>query len=232
MDRPHHRVRRGCQEAMTGCGPDTSFDFVPRSPWKVVHGAADEGSSVKKTRPILFPSDTAIISGRSRVQVSGRSVMWRLLILGTLFAAVLVNPLRAQDKIGPNASGPTYPGGSDITYQWDYSCPSGGECSFTCGGGGAAHVTKVSIYVGVMPVGTNQRNSSLFYEFNTRELRRGSGFSVNAGLSTLQCQFNGLTMDYSGPPRGARGTIDTPRRIDTPMSQDNSAPNTTGSVTR
>ena len=53
--------------------------------------------------------------------------MWRTLILGTLFAAVLVNPLRAraQDKIGPNALGPTYPG--EITYQWDYSCPSGGE---------------------------------------------------------------------------------------------------------
>jgi hypothetical protein len=158
--------------------------------------------------------------------------MWRTLILGTLFAAVLVNPLRAQDKIGPNASGPTYPGGSEITYQWDYSCPSGGECSFTCGSGGASHVTKLGIYLGAMPVGTNQKNSTLFYEFTTRELRRGSGFSVNAGLSTLQCQVNGLTVDYSGPPRDARRTIDTPRRIDTPMSQDNSAPATTGPVTR
>ena len=155
--------------------------------------------------------------------------MWRTLVLGTLFAAVLINPLGAQNKKGPDATGPTYPGGSEITYQWDYSCPSGGECSFTCGSGGAAHVTKVSIYLGVMPVGTNQRNSSLFYEFNTRELRRGSGFSVNAGLSTLQCQVNGLTVDYSGPPRDARRTIDTPRRIDTPMS----APaTTTGTVTR
>ena len=153
--------------------------------------------------------------------------MWRTLILGTLFAAVLVNPLRAlaQDKIGPNASGPTYPG--EITYQWDYSCPSGGECSFTCGTGGASHVTKLGIYLGAMPVGTNQKNSTLFYEFTTRELRRGSGFSVNAGLSTLQCQVNGLTVDYSGPPRDARRTIDTPRRIDTPMSQD-----TTGTLTR
>ena len=143
--------------------------------------------------------------------------MWRTLILGTLFAAVLVNPLRAlaQDKIGPNASGPTYPGGADISYQWDYSCPSGGECSFTCGSGGASHVTKLGIYLGVMPVGTNQKNSTLFYEFTTRELRRGSGFSVNAGLSTLQCQVNGLTVDYSGPPRDARSTIDTRRRIDT-----------------
>jgi hypothetical protein len=155
--------------------------------------------------------------------------MWRLLILGTLFTAALVNPLEAQDKTGPNASGPTYPGGSDITYQWEYSCPSGGECSFTCGSGGAAHVTKLRIYLGVMPVGTNQRNSTLFYEFNTREQRRGSGFSVNAGLSTLQCQVNGLTADYSGPPREAQRTIDTPRSIDTPMSRDNT---TTGTVTR
>jgi hypothetical protein len=155
--------------------------------------------------------------------------MWRTLILGTLFAAVLVNPLRAlaQDKIGPNASGRTYPG--EITYQWDYSCPSGGECSFTCGTGGAGHVTKLGIYLGAMPVGTDQKNFTLFYEFTTRELRRGSGFSINAGLSTLQCQVNGLTVDYSGSPRDARRTIDTPRRIDTPMS----APATTsGTVTR
>jgi hypothetical protein len=157
--------------------------------------------------------------------------MWRTLILGTLFAAVLVNPLRAQDKIGPNASGPTY-GGSEITYQWEYSCPSGGECSFTCGSGGASHVKTLVIYLGIMPVGTNQKNSTLFYEFTTREHRRGSGFSVNAGLSTLQCQVNGLTVDYAGPPREARGTIDTPRRIDTPMSQDNRAPATAGTVTR
>ena len=158
--------------------------------------------------------------------------MWRMLVLGTTFAALLANPLKAQDKMGPSASGPTYPSGSDITYQWDYSCPSGGECSFTCGSGGASHVTKLGIYLGTMPVGADQKNSTLFYEFTTRELRRGSGFSVNAGLSTLQCQVNGLTVDYSGPPREARRTIDTPRRIETPMSQDNNAPGTTGSVTR
>ena len=137
--------------------------------------------------------------------------------------------IEGSRQIGPSASGPTYPGGSDISYQWDYSCPSGGECSFTCGSGGASHVTKLDIYLGVMPVETNQKNSTSFYEFTTRELRRGSGFSVNAGLSTLQCQVNGLTVDYSGPPRDARRTIDTPRRNDAPMSQDNS---TTGTVTR
>jgi hypothetical protein len=157
--------------------------------------------------------------------------MWRPLILGTLFAAALVNPSEAQDRQGPNVSGPTSPGGSNITYQWDYSCPGAEECSFTCGSGGASHVAKLGIYLGVMPVGADQKNSTLFYEFTTRELRRGSGFSVNSGLSTLQCQVNGLTVDYSGPPREAGRTIDTPRRNDTPMSRDISAP-TTGSVTR
>jgi hypothetical protein len=152
--------------------------------------------------------------------------MWRTFFLGSMFAASLVNPLIAQDKMGSSASGPIYPGGSEITYQWDYSCPSGAECSFTCGTGGASHVMKLGIYLGTMPVGTDQKNSTLFYEFTTREFRRGSGFSVNAGLSTLQCQVNGLTADYSGPPRGAQ------RRIDAPMSQDNSVPATTGTITR
>jgi hypothetical protein len=140
-------------------------------------------------------------------QLSSEAVMWRTLILGTLFAAVLINPSWAQNKKDPNASGLTYPGGSEITYQWNYSCPSGGECSFTCGTGGASHVTKLSIYLGAMPISTDQKNATLSYEFTTRELRRGSGFSVNTGISTLQCQVNGLTIDYSGPPREGARTI-------------------------
>ena len=143
--------------------------------------------------------------------------MWRTLILGTLFAAVLINPSWAQNKNNPNASGLTYPGGSEITYQWNYSCPSGGECSFTCGTGGASHVTKLGIHLGAMPISADQKNATLSYEFTTRELRRGSGFSINTGLSTLQCQVNGLTVDYSGPPREGGRTIDPAG----PMSQNN-----------
>jgi hypothetical protein len=134
--------------------------------------------------------------------------MWRALILGTLFASVLINPLWAQNNKGSNASGPTHLGGSQITYQWDYSCPSDETCSFTCGTGGASHVTKLGIYLGTTPTGTDQKNSTLVYEFTTRERRRGSGFSVNTGLSTLQCQVDGLTIDYSGPPREGGRTID------------------------
>jgi hypothetical protein len=143
--------------------------------------------------------------------------MWRTLILGTLFAAIFINPSWAQNKRGPDALGPTYPGGTEITYQWDYSCPSGGECSFTCGTGGASHVTKLGIYLGAMPIGTDRKNATLSYEFTTRELRRGSGFSVNTGLSTLQCQVNGLVVDYSGPPREGGRTIDPTG----PISQNN-----------
>ena len=135
--------------------------------------------------------------------------MWRTLILGTLFAAVLISPSWAQDKKDPNASGLTYPGGSEITYQWNYSCPTrGGDCSFTCGTGGASHVTKLGIYLGAMPTGTDQKNATLFYEFTARELRQGSGFSINTGINTLQCQVDGLTIDYSGPPREGGRTID------------------------
>lgn len=135
--------------------------------------------------------------------------MRRTLILGTLFAVVLINPLWAQDKKGPNASRPTYPGEIEISYQWNYSCPSDiGECSFTCGTGGASHVKKLGIYLGSMPVGPYQKNATLSYEFTTRESRHGSGFSINTGISTLQCQVNGLTIDYSGPPREGGHTID------------------------
>jgi len=29
---------------------------------------------------------------------------------------------------------------------------------------------------------------------------RGNGFVINTGLSTLACQVNGMTLEYSGPP--------------------------------
>jgi hypothetical protein len=133
-------------------------------------------------------------------------VMSRTLIFGTLLGTVLINPLWAQNKNGQNPSGSTYPAGTEITYQWKYSCPNVGECSFTCGTGGASHVTKLDIFLGAMPVGIDQKNATLSYEFTTREGRRGSGFSINTGISTLQCQVDGLTVDYSGPrERGRTG---------------------------
>ena len=136
--------------------------------------------------------------------------MSRALIFGTLFAGLLMNSSWAQNKGEPQAAGPPYPGASEITFQWDYSCPSGQNCSFICpGAGGASHVTKLAIYLGTIPVGSNQNVPALVYDFSTREILRGNGFSISTGLSTLSCQVNGLTLDYSGPPRDGRGTIET-----------------------
>ena len=136
--------------------------------------------------------------------------MLRALIFGTLFAGLLMNSSWAQNKGEPQAVGPPYPGASEIAFQWDYSCPSGQNCSFICpGGGGASHVTKLAIYLGNIPVGGNQKAPAVVYEFSTREIPRGNGFSISTGLGTLSCQVNGLTEDYSGPPRDGRDTFDT-----------------------
>jgi hypothetical protein len=65
---------------------------------------------------------------------------------------------------------------------------------------GANHVTKLTIYLGKLPLGKNLNSPVLFYEFSTRERPNSSGFSINAGLSAMSCQVNGLALDYSGPP--------------------------------
>lgn len=128
--------------------------------------------------------------------------MSRALILGTLLAGLLMNLSWAQNKSEPQAAGPPYPGASEITFQWDYSCRSAQNCSFTCpGGGGASHVTNLAIYLGTIPVGSGQKVPAVLYDFSTREIPRGNGFTISTGINTLSCQVNGLTLDYSGPPR-------------------------------
>jgi hypothetical protein len=124
--------------------------------------------------------------------------MSRGLFLGTLlFSCLCLSASWAQSKTEPKAPFPT---GLDITFQWKYSCPSNRGCSFRCpGGGGASHVTKLTIYLGTMRVGTNQNAVGVFYDFSTAELPRANGFTIGAGLNTLSCQVNGMVLDYSGP---------------------------------
>jgi hypothetical protein len=139
----------------------------------------------------------------SSAQFSEReSLMSRAVFLGTLlFIGPFLSSSWAQNKTESLPPGPPFPGGSNITFQWDYSCPSGKDCSFSCpGSGGASHVTKLTIYLGTIPVGSNQ-DPAVFYEFSTREIPRANGFSISAGLSILSCQVNGMTLDYSGPSK-------------------------------
>jgi hypothetical protein len=115
----------------------------------------------------------------------------------------------AQDKTEPPTPAPPFLSGAEITSQFNYSCPTNTACSFVCSGGGqlgADHVTKLTIYLGTMPLGNDQSAPTLFYDFSTRERPNSSGFSISAGLSTLSCQVNGLTLDYVGrPPRRRQG---------------------------
>ena len=120
--------------------------------------------------------------------------MSRAAYFGTLlFASPFLNTSWAQE--------PTVPAGSNMTFQWNYSCLSGKDCSFSCpGSGGASHVTKLVMNLGTISVGSNQA-PAVFYEFSTREIPRANGFSISTGLGTLSCQVNGMTLDYSGPPK-------------------------------
>jgi hypothetical protein len=131
--------------------------------------------------------------------------MSRSVFLGTLlFIGPFLSMSWAQNKLEPQTA-PNAPTGSDITFQWNYSCLSGKDCSFNCpGSGGASHVTKLTINLGTIPVGSNQA-LALFYDFSTREIPRANGFSISTALSTLSCQVNGMTLDYSGPPKIERG---------------------------
>jgi hypothetical protein len=138
--------------------------------------------------------------------LSGRHIRERLMPkLSLLFGIVLFlcqpNWLWAEE---PNTAldNPPYPGESHISFQWNYSCPGGGACSFRCPGpGGASSVKTLDIYLGTMPTGTDQHNLALFYNFATQFVPRGNGFSVSNGISTLSCQVNGMRLDYSGPPK-------------------------------
>jgi hypothetical protein len=129
--------------------------------------------------------------------------MLRGLFLGTLgmllFAGPFLSASWAQDKA---KLAQPFPEGSVITFQWNYSCPSSRGCSFRCpGAGGASNVTKLTIYLGTIPVGTIRDAPGLFYEFSTLVIPRANGFTIGAGLGTLSCQVNGMMLDYSGSPK-------------------------------
>ena len=132
--------------------------------------------------------------------------MSRAQVLGLLLlAGQTIIPSLAQErgKFPSSAESlPPYPSGSNITFEWKYSCANARVCAFNCpGAGGANNVRQLTIYLGTISIGANQQ-SAVFYEFSTPEFSRANGFSISAGLSVLACQVNGMVLDYSGPPQG------------------------------
>ena len=129
------------------------------------------------------------------------------LILGTLLFATL-NSSWAQDTgvVTTGKPNPLYPGESEITFQWSYTCPSDRPCTFICrgagGGGGSDHVIRLDIYLGTLPLNSVQqeRAAAIFYDFSSREFPHSAGFAISTGINSLSCQVNGMILNYSGPP--------------------------------
>jgi hypothetical protein len=120
------------------------------------------------------------------------------LVLAAAAAWAYVIPVSAQSG-RPAEKEPIYPRGFEVALEWQYSCPEGKGCSFNCpGSGGASNVTKLSIYLGSIPIGKIENSAGVFYEFTTTQLPRGNGFAVTTGISTLACQVQGMNLDYSG----------------------------------
>jgi hypothetical protein len=113
----------------------------------------------------------------------------------------LVRLAWAQDT--PSAVPPnfTFPTGAEITFQWNYTCRTSKPCAFSCGS--ANNVKELTLYLGTMPVGNNQKNAVIFYFYSTATVPRNDGFQITGGpASTLSCNTSGMTLDYSGPPKG------------------------------
>src|SRR5262249_5105153 len=93
------------------------------------------------------------------------------LFLGALFVCQLTNSSWAQKTVEPsqNSLNPPYPGDSQITFEWNYTCSAGQACSFTCpGSSGGSKVKKLDLYLGSVPIGNNQRTAAIFYTFSTQ----------------------------------------------------------------
>jgi hypothetical protein len=124
-----------------------------------------------------------------------------------LVSGALVQSLSAQDSKRSDA--PPL-GASEVAFEWQYSCISGKACSFSCpGSGGASNVTKLTLQLGSIPLGGDQKAFGVFYKFSTMQIPRANGFSLTTGISTLSCQVNGMDLDYSGP-RKSSPDDDTP----------------------
>jgi hypothetical protein len=125
-----------------------------------------------------------------------QALVWVMVVYGSW-----VQSAAAQDAKRPDAV-PT--GASEVAFEWQYSCVGGKACSFTCpGSGGASNVTKLTLQLGSIPLGGNQRAFGVFYKFATAQIPRANGFSLTTGISTLSCQVNGMDLDYSGPRKSA-----------------------------
>jgi hypothetical protein len=132
-----------------------------------------------------------------------------LMRLSTIYFVViavaggLTEAVAAEDRVIPPVPFQAYPAGSEITFEWVYSCGTTRPCSFSCAGSGSANgVTSLQIYLGTTPLGSNPKSPAIFYVYSTTTIPHNTGFRISTGLQgTLACDVVGMMLDYSGPPR-------------------------------
>jgi len=121
-----------------------------------------------------------------------------------LTASGFVRPASAQEKVDAPSPVPpnfSFPTGAEITFQWNYTCRNSKPCAFSCGATNS--VRALTLFLGTIPVGNNQKNSVIFYFYSTATVPHNDGFQITGGpASTLSCNISGMTLDYSGPPIG------------------------------
>jgi hypothetical protein len=131
-----------------------------------------------------------------RVHTSFHALVLGLILL---VGSPLVPAAGAQDG-KRTTDAPPHLGASEVAFEWQYSCNNGKACSFSCpGSGGASSVTKLTLQLGSIPLGGDQKAFGVFYKFSTLQIPRANGFSLTTGISTLSCQVVGMDLDYSGP---------------------------------
>src|SRR5215471_20230667 len=82
-------------------------------------------------------------------------------------ALLLLSGVSSDGSLAQYKTALPYPAESDITSQWTYSCPSS-KCAFSCpGAGGASHVTKLTIFMGRMRIGSDQNPFAMNIPQNT-----------------------------------------------------------------
>jgi hypothetical protein len=185
----------------------------PSSRSRVRAGSTGPSKCVPTT--LYLTSDLVSRVTRMASKFSHAVVLSALLLVGGPLAVSLF----AEDEKRWEAN-PLQPGGSEIAFEWQYSCPNGKGCSFNCpGAGGGSNVTTLAIHLGTIPLRGTERAFGIFYEFSTMEIPRANGFSLTTGISTLSCQVSGMNLDYSGPPKDQSLPINRPRTPDERISK-------------
>jgi hypothetical protein len=137
--------------------------------------------------------------GRREAAMSKSATICAILLMASQLACLAWAQEDAMESpVPPNFR---FPAAAEITFQWNYSCRGGKPCAFNCGT--ADKAKALTIYLGTIPVGKNDRNSVIFYFYSTETIPYSNGFRITGGpASALSCDVSGMTLDYAGPPIG------------------------------